>query len=85
MGNAQSANKLMDSDRVQALTFLDEGEFSKIYKGHLVNVYGPKVAIKVPRVPAEIRKEKSEFCKKKNPFLRLSLHFFFFRARENAY
>lgn len=51
------SSKLIDSDAVYNLSFLDEGQFSKIYKGTL-GPSGHTVAIKVPRVPEHIRKEK---------------------------
>ncbi|XP_059097826.1 uncharacterized protein LOC131892100 [Tigriopus californicus] len=58
MGNNQvKSSKLIDSDAVYNLSFLDEGQFSKIYKGTL-GPSGHNVAIKVPRVPEHIRKEK---------------------------
>ena len=63
MGNVQPSklldSKLMDSNTITGLSYLEDGQFAKIYKGHLVLNKLP-VTIKVPRVPAEIRKEKSK-------------------------
>eukprot|EP00095_Tigriopus_kingsejongensis_P009034 maker-scaffold458_size165745-snap-gene-0.24 protein:Tk09034 transcript:maker-scaffold458_size165745-snap-gene-0.24-mRNA-1 annotation:"npk1-related protein kinase" len=58
MGNNQTkSSKLIDSETVYNLSFLDEGHFSKIYKG-VYDPLGHKVAVKVPKVPEHIRKEK---------------------------
>ena len=64
MGGSQpskliKSNKLMDTDAIDNLSYLEDGNFAKIYKGHLVINKLP-VTIKVPRVPPEIRKEKSK-------------------------
>ena len=50
----------MPTEAVDNLSYLEDGQFAKIYKGHLVVNKAP-VTIKVPRVPPEIRKEKSKF------------------------
>ena len=44
------------------LSYLEDGEFAKIYKGSFVTPQGKKlqVTIKAPRVSEQIRKEKSE-------------------------
>lgn len=68
MGNASSSvvrpssAKMMDSDKVENLSFLEEGSFAKVYKGVTADSRGNKVrvAIKVPKVPESIRKEKSK-------------------------
>lgn len=57
-GNQQS--KLVDSNLVENLSFLDEGDFAKIYKGYYASANRLPVAIKVPKVPENVRKEKSE-------------------------
>ena len=49
----------MDINAIDNLSYLEDGQFAKIYKGHLVIDKQP-VTIKVPRVPPEIRKEKSK-------------------------
>ena len=54
------SNKLMPTEAVDNLSYLEDGQFAKIYKGHLV-LNKAAVTIKVPRVPPEIRKEKSKF------------------------
>ena len=64
MGGSQpskfiKSNKLMDINAIDNLSYLEDGQFAKIYKGHLVIDKQP-VTIKVPRVPPEIRKEKSK-------------------------
>lgn len=64
MGGSQPSkfiknNKLMEVNSVDNLSFLEDGQFAKIYKGHLVINKQP-VTIKVPRVPPEIRREKSK-------------------------
>ena len=64
MGGSQpskliKSNKLMPTETVDNLSYLEDGQFAKIYKGHLVINKAP-VTIKVPRVPPEIRKEKSK-------------------------
>ena len=56
MGNVQPS-KLVESDLVVNLSFLDDGQFAKVYKGQFG---GQQVTVKVPRVPENIRKEKSE-------------------------
>ena len=46
------------------LSYLEDGEFAKIYKGQFAATpQGKKlqVVIKAPRVSEQIRKEKSEF------------------------
>ena len=53
----------MDTDAIDNLSYLEDGNFAKIYKGHLVINKLP-VTIKVPRVPPEIRKEKSKWKQK---------------------
>ena len=54
----------MDNSAVTGLSYLEDGEFAKIYKGHMAFGAGGQkrqnVVIKVPRVGAEIRKEKSK-------------------------
>ena len=59
MGGTQQS-KLTDVSLVENLSFLEEGDFAKLYKGYLSsgNTRMP-VAIKVPKVPDHIRKEKS--------------------------
>ena len=64
MGGSQpskfiKSNKLMDINAIDNLSYLEDGQFAKIYKGHLV-IDKQAVTIKVPRVPPEIRKEKSK-------------------------
>ena len=64
MGGSQASkfiqsNKLMDSNSIDNLSYLEDGQFAKIYKGHLKLNKEP-VTIKVPRVPENIRKEKSK-------------------------
>lgn len=62
MGGAQSSKlsgRLVDSNTVTGLSYLEDGQFAKIYKGHLVSTKAA-VTIKVPRVPDFIRKEKKE-------------------------
>ena len=62
-GNQQS--KLTDVSLVEHLSYLEEGDFAKLYKGYLATSVGSSnkqaVTIKVPKVPDHIRKEKSEF------------------------
>ena len=61
MGNTHAkTHGMVDSERVSNLAFLDEGQFAKIYTGRLVET-GQQVAIKVPRVPEHIRKDRSEY------------------------
>ena len=87
MGNSQirGGSKLISEEEVSNLSFLGEGDFSKIYKGSfdrekhlgyhnstfiilsegtflLPGTSNKKqiVSIKVPKVPAELRKEKSK-------------------------
>ena len=69
MGNKNSSgttNKLgrglMDPAKVNGLSLLEEGQFAKVYKGHMTTSTNAKetVAIKVPRVPDSIRKDKSK-------------------------
>jgi len=50
-------SKLVDSDIVTGLSFMEEGDFSKLYKGYITATKKP-VTIKVPKVPDYIRKEK---------------------------
>jgi len=63
MGNVQPSRlldaKLLDSNTITGLSYLEDGQFAKIYKGHLVSTKD-SVTIKVPRVPDYIRKEKKE-------------------------
>lgn len=56
MGGVQPS-KLADSTTITSLSYLEDGQFAKIYKGHLTDTKDP-VTIKVPRVPDHIRKEK---------------------------
>ena len=56
MGNVQPS-KLVNSEEVVNLSYLDDGQFAKIYKGQFS---GQQVTVKVPRVPENIRKEKSK-------------------------
>ena len=67
MGNGQSTTKkviggrgFLDPEKVQDLSFLEDGQFAKVYKGHMATSSGSKqtVSIKVPRVPDAIRKDK---------------------------
>jgi len=58
MGGVQPS-KLAESSSVTGLSYLEDGQFAKIYKGQLVATKEP-VTIKVPRVPDFIRKEKKE-------------------------
>jgi len=58
MGGVQPS-KLLESSTVSGLSYLEDGQFAKIYKGHMVATKEP-VTIKVPRVPDFIRKEKKE-------------------------
>jgi len=58
MGGTQPS-KLQDSNIITGLSYLEDGQFAKIYKGHLVSTK-ESVTIKVPRVPDYIRKEKKE-------------------------
>ncbi len=51
--------KLMDPASISNLSFLEDGQFAKVYKGHLT-INNDPVTIKVPRVPEYIRKEKSK-------------------------
>jgi len=62
MGGSQASkliqnSKLMDTEAIDNLSYLEDGQFAKIYKGHLVLNKQP-VTIKVPRVIGDIRKEK---------------------------
>ena len=62
MGGSQASkliqnSKLMDTESIDNLSYLEDGQFAKIYKGHLVLNKQP-VTIKVPRVIGDIRKEK---------------------------
>ena len=53
----------MDTESVSGLSYLEDGEFAKIYKGQFAATpQGKKVqvVIKAPRVGEQIRKEKSE-------------------------
>ena len=64
MGGSQpsklmKSNKLMPTEAVDNLSYLEDGQFAKIYKGHLA-INKAAVTIKVPREPPEIRKEKRE-------------------------
>jgi len=56
MGGVQQS-KLLDSNAMTGLSFLEEGQFAKIYKGYLSSSR-QVVAIKVPKVPEFLRKEK---------------------------
>lgn len=56
MGGVQQS-KLLDTTLIDNLSYLEDGTFAKLYKGHLVHDKAP-VTIKVPRVPEHIRKEK---------------------------
>ncbi|XP_023332040.1 rust resistance kinase Lr10 [Eurytemora carolleeae] len=58
MGGVQHS-KLMDSSAVSGLSFLEEGQFSKVYKGYMTTSKVP-VSIKVPKVPDFLRKDKKE-------------------------
>lgn len=58
MGGSQPS-KLAESSSVTGLSYLEDGQFAKIYKGHMV-AGQQAVTIKVPRVPDFIRKEKKE-------------------------
>jgi hypothetical protein len=63
MGNTQQS-KLLDNSCVSNLSYLEDGEFAKILKGTMTSPHDQKrqtVVIKVPRVSAQIRKEKSEW------------------------
>jgi hypothetical protein len=59
MGGSQQS-KLTEVSQVENLSYLEEGDFAKLYKGYLnlPNNRQP-VTIKVPKVPDYIRKEKS--------------------------
>ena len=59
MGGSQPS-KLTDVACVENLSFLEEGDFSKLYKGYLKTANKVPVTIKVPKVPDYIRKEKSK-------------------------
>ena len=64
MGGSQASkliqnNKLMDVQSIDNLSYLEDGQFAKIYKGHLILNKQP-VTIKVPREPDYIRKDKSK-------------------------
>ena len=64
MGGSQASklmksNKLTPTETIDNLSYLEDGQFAKIYKGHWV-LNKAAVTIKVPRVPPEIRKEKSK-------------------------
>ena len=59
----------MDTESVTGLSYLEDGEFAKIYKGQFAAApQGKKlqVVIKAPRVGEQIRKEKSEWEMKIN-------------------
>jgi serine/threonine protein kinase len=58
MGGVQPS-KLAESSTVTGLSYLEDGQFAKIYKGHMAATK-ESVTIKVPRVPDFIRKEKKE-------------------------
>jgi len=68
MGNSQSSNSkklggrgLMDPDKIDGLSYLEDGQFAKVYKGHMPmtsSAIKQTVSIKVPRVPDAIRKDK---------------------------
>jgi len=47
----------MDVQSIDNLSYLEDGQFAKIYKGHLA-LNKQSVTIKVPRVPDYIRKDK---------------------------
>ena len=58
-----SQPKLVDTEAVTGLSYLEDGEFAKIYKGQFAATPQGKrqqVVIKAPRVGEHIRKEKSE-------------------------
>ena len=58
-----SQPKLVDTEAVTGLSYLEDGEFAKIYKGQFAATPQGKrqqVVIKAPRVSEHIRKEKSE-------------------------
>ena len=59
MGGTQPS-KLTDVACIENLSFLEEGDFSKLYKGYLNTANRLPVTIKVPKVPDYIRKEKSK-------------------------
>ena len=61
MGNAQPS-KLMESESVKHLKYLEDGHFSKLYKGQFAH-NRQFVTIKVPRVHESVRKEKSKRTK----------------------
>ena len=68
MGGSQASkliqnSKLMDVQSIDNLSYLEDGQFAKIYKGHLV-LNKQSVTIKVPRVPDYIRKDKSKLIQK---------------------
>ena len=54
---------LMDPEKIDGLSYLEDGQFAKVYKGHMFdsaqgNQTKQIVSIKVPRVPDAIRKDK---------------------------
>ena len=63
-GKTKLGRGLMDPEKVNGLSYLEDGQFAKVYKGHMAT--GPQastkqtVSIKVPRVPDSIRKDKSK-------------------------
>lgn len=57
MGGTQQS-KLTEVTQVENLSFLDEGDFAKLYKGYLTTANRMPITIKVPKVPENIRKEK---------------------------
>ena len=66
----------MDTESVTGLSYLEDGEFAKIYKGQFAAApQGKKlqVVIKAPRVGEQIRKEKSEWEMKIVNYLLLQL------------
>ena len=75
MGGSQASkliqnSKLMDVQSIDNLSYLEDGQFAKIYKGHLV-LNKQSVTIKVPRVPDYIRKDKSKLIRE------IDLHMWF--------
>lgn len=59
MGNTQPS-KLIDSNSIVNISFLEDGHFAKIYKGQFAH-NNQFVTVKVPRAHESVRKEKSEF------------------------
>ena len=67
MGGTQQS-KMTEVSQVEHLSYLEEGDFAKLYKGYIATTGGGKqaVTIKVPKVPDYIRKEKSKLGHLKN-------------------